>query len=94
MSLFLFKYAFLHVGFVFEAHASPAWPSRSVTKYRTFEVAKFGLKMPILTNCNKILTKNVINSGLSGSDAANGPNTDLHTYYLFKFIILLLAYTC
>ena len=61
--------------FVFEDHASPVWPSRSVTKYRTFEVAKFGLKMPILTNCNKILTKNVINSGLSGSDAANGPNT-------------------
>ena len=63
--------------FVFEDHASPVWPSRSVTKYRTFEVAKFGLKMPILTNCNKILTKNVINSGLSGSDAANGPNTVL-----------------
>ena len=63
--------------FVFEDHASPVWPSRSVTKYRTFEVAKFGLKMPILTNCNKILTKNVINSGLSGSDAANGPNTEI-----------------
>ena len=61
--------------FVFEAHASPAWPSRSVTKYRTFEIAKFASKMPIWTNCNKILTKNAINSGLSGSDAANGPNT-------------------